>query len=192
MFTLGRRPLPPRPTDRSRLKIRIARPGVNTKAGAATWTAQRRVAGAAGRRPTLLTVHQKMRGPISSRKVGLAPVPVTTQPIDLLDRVYLNAYVPRLQTSARVAAFLSGHLGFPSPSPTLFNQIGQRFRRAVASYAEANDVPWIKFGRDDDKLAVMRAHLDRQAATGTSRVAGIGVAQEFRPACRARKPGSAP
>ena len=30
-FTLGRRPLPPRPTHRSRLKIRIARLGVNTK-----------------------------------------------------------------------------------------------------------------------------------------------------------------
>jgi hypothetical protein len=31
MFTLGRRPLPPRPTRKSRLKIRIARPGVNTQ-----------------------------------------------------------------------------------------------------------------------------------------------------------------
>src|SRR6266487_5401134 len=99
--------------------------------------------------------------------------------IQCLDRVYLNAYVPTLQTSAQVVAFLSGHLGYPFPSPALFNQIGQRFRRAVASFADANDIPWIKFGKDDDKLAVMTPHLRRQAATGTSGVAAIGVAQEF-------------
>jgi hypothetical protein len=99
--------------------------------------------------------------------------------IQCLDRIYLNAYVPNLQTSAQVVAFLSAHLGYPVPSPALFNQIGQRFRRAVASDAEANDIPWVQFGKDDDKLAVMRAHLDHQAATGRSGVAAIGVAQEF-------------
>jgi hypothetical protein len=99
--------------------------------------------------------------------------------IQCLDRIYLNAYVPRLQTSAQVVAFLSTHLGFPFPSPALFNQIGQRFRRAVASYAQANDIPWVRFGKGDDKLAVMRPHLDRQATTGRCGVAAIGVAQEF-------------
>jgi hypothetical protein len=97
--------------------------------------------------------------------------------LQCLDRIYLNAYIPRLQTSAQVVAFLSTHLGYPFPSPALFNQIGQRFRRAVAAYAQANDIPWVQFGKDDDKLAVMRAHLDRQAATGTSGVAAIGVAR---------------
>jgi hypothetical protein len=99
--------------------------------------------------------------------------------IQCLDRIYLNAYVPNLQTSAQVVAFLSTHLGYRFPSPALFNQIGQRFRRAVAAYAEANDLPWVQFGKGDDKLAVLRAHLDRQAATGGSGVAAIGVAQEF-------------
>jgi hypothetical protein len=99
--------------------------------------------------------------------------------IQCLDRIYLNPYVMKLQTSAQVVAFLSGHLGYPFPSPALFNQIGQRFRRAVASYAEANDIPWVKFGKDDDKLTVMTPHLRRQAATGMSGVAAIGVAQEF-------------
>ena len=101
--------------------------------------------------------------------------------IQCLDRIYLNAYVPKLQTSAQVVAFLSGHLGYPFPSPALFNQIGQRFRRAVASFAEANDIPWVKFGKDDvgAKLELMRPYLARQAATGVSGVAAIGVAQEF-------------
>jgi hypothetical protein len=99
--------------------------------------------------------------------------------IQCLDRIYLNAYVMKLQTSAQVVAFLSGHLGYPFPSPALFNKIGDRFRRAVASYAQANDIPWIKFGKDDDKLATMTPHLRRQAGTGCSGVAAIGVAQEF-------------
>jgi hypothetical protein len=99
--------------------------------------------------------------------------------IQCLDRIYLNAYIPTLQTSAQVVAFLSAHLGYRFPSPALFNQLGQRFRRAVAAYAQANDIPWVRFGKDDDKLAIMRTHLDRQASTGTSGVAAIGVAQEF-------------
>ena len=99
--------------------------------------------------------------------------------IECLDRVYLNAYVPILQTSSQVVAFLSGHLGRPFPSPVLFRQLGDRFRRAVASFADANDVPWVKFGKDEAKLEVMQPHLARQASTGRSGVAAIGVAQEF-------------
>jgi hypothetical protein len=78
-------------------------------------------------------------------------------------------------------AFLLGHLGYPFPSPALFNQIGQRFRRAVASFAQANDIPWVKFGKDDvgGKLELMRPHLARPAAIGVSGVAAIGLAQEF-------------
>ena len=99
--------------------------------------------------------------------------------LQCLDRIYLNAYIPTLQTSAQVVAFLSGHLGYRFPSPALFNQLGQRFRRAVTAYAKTHQIPWVQFGKDDDKLAVMRAHLDRQAATGISGVAAIGVGQEF-------------
>ncbi|MBP2329044.1 hypothetical protein JOF56_009429 [Kibdelosporangium banguiense] len=101
--------------------------------------------------------------------------------IQCLDRIYLNAYVPKLQTSAQVVAFLSGYLGYPFPSPALFKQLGDRFRRAVSDFADANDIPWVKFGKNDvgGKLGLMRPYLDRQAATGRSGVAAIGVAQEF-------------
>jgi hypothetical protein len=105
----------------------------------------------------------------------------TALDIQCLDRIYLNAYVPKLQTSAQVVAFLSGHLGFPFPSPALFRKLGDRFRRTVAAFAADNDIPWVRFGKDDvgGKLELMRPHLDRQAATGRSGVAAIGVAQEF-------------
>src|SRR5256886_17639156 len=84
--------------------------------------------------------------------------------IQCLDRIYLNAYVMKLQTSAQVVAFLSGHLGFPFPSPALFTKIGARFRRAAASYAEANAIPRIKFGNAAGKLATLAPHPGRQSA----------------------------
>jgi hypothetical protein len=99
--------------------------------------------------------------------------------IECLDRVYLNAYVPILQSSGQVVAFMTQYLGLPIPSPALLEKIGQRFRRSVASFAEANGIPWVKFAKDDRKADVMRPYLDRQAATGRSGVAAIGVAQEF-------------
>ena len=99
--------------------------------------------------------------------------------IECLDRVYLNAYVPILQSSGQVVAFMTQHLGLPIPSPALFDKIGQRFRRAVASFAEANGIPWVKFAKDDRKADVMAPYLHKAAATGRSQVAAIGVAQEF-------------
>ena len=97
------------------------------------------------------------------------------------DRVYLNCYQPKLQTSAQVVAFLSGHLGYPIPSPALFRKLGEGFRKAVATFAHDNHIPWVRFGKDSvgHKLERVRPYVDRQAATGRSGVAAIGVAQEF-------------
>ncbi len=99
--------------------------------------------------------------------------------IECLDRVYLNAYVPILQTSGQVVAFMTQHLGLPIPSPALMEKIGTRFRAAVASFAEANHIPQVRFRKEDRKAEVMAPYLDRQAATGRSGVAAIGVSQEF-------------
>jgi hypothetical protein len=99
--------------------------------------------------------------------------------IECLDRIYLNAYVPILQSSGQVVAFMTQHLGMPIPSPALMEKISTRFRRAVESFATANGIPWVRFGKDDRKIDVMTPYLDRQAATGRSGVAAVGVAQEF-------------
>ena len=61
----------------------------------------------------------------------------------------------------------------------MFDKIGQRFRRAVATFAEASDIPWVKFAKDDRKAEVMAPYRKRAAAGGRSQVAAIGVAQEF-------------
>jgi len=70
----------------------------------------------------------------------------TVLDIECLDRVYLNAYV--LQSSGQVVAFVTQHLDLPIPSPALFGKIGQKFRSAVASFAEANHIPWVRFTKD--------------------------------------------
>jgi len=103
----------------------------------------------------------------------------TVLDIQCLDRIYLNAYVPILQSSGQVVAFMTQHLGMPIPSPALMEKIGTKFRRAVESFASANGIPWVRFGKGDRKIDVMQPYLDRQAATGRSGVAAIGAAQEF-------------
>jgi hypothetical protein len=111
--------------------------------------------------------------------------------IECLDRVYLNAYVPILQTSAQVVAFLSGHLGFPFPSPVLFRQLGGPVPPAVASFAEANEIPWVRFGKDQAKLEVMGPHLARQrppAGRGWPRLAWPRSSSGCGPPMRARPP----
>jgi hypothetical protein len=48
------------------------------------------------------------------------------------------------------------HRGFPIPSPAVLGENGDAFRQAMPRYAEANGIPWIKFGKDDRKLGVIR------------------------------------
>src|SRR6202158_4294628 len=99
--------------------------------------------------------------------------------VECLDRIYLNGYVPNLQVGGQVVSFMTQHLGCPIPSPANMEKIGTAFRKAVASFAEADHIPVVRFGKDDRKIDRMRPYLARQAATGRSGVAAIGIAQEF-------------
>src|SRR3954468_650235 len=99
--------------------------------------------------------------------------------VECLDRVYLNGYVPKLQVGGQVVGFMTRHLGYEIPSPAIMERIGTSFRRAVHAFAAANQVPIVMFAKTDRKQEVMRPHLARQAKTGRSGVAAIGVAQEY-------------
>jgi hypothetical protein len=112
--------------------------------------------------------------------------------IECLDRIYLSGYVPGLQTAGGVIYFLHDHRGNPVTSPALFEAIGTRFRRAVASFAEANHIPVVRFKGGQRKADVMRRYLDAAARTGRSQVAAIGVAQEFQAVWTARKRATDP
>jgi hypothetical protein len=98
--------------------------------------------------------------------------------IECLDRIYLNGYIPNLQVGGQVVQFLASR-GFPIPSPVVINRIGDGFRRAVRSFADANQIPVIKFAKGDRKIAMMTPYLAQQERIGRSGVAAIGWAQEF-------------
>jgi hypothetical protein len=115
--------------------------------------------------------------------------------LDCLDRLYLHGYLGQLQVGGQVIQFLQ-HRGYPVPSPACLQQIGDAFRRRVASFAEANHIPVVTLKAADRNIEVMKPYLDKAAATGRSQVAAIGVAQEVQRVLIARQratdPGKCP
>jgi len=114
--------------------------------------------------------------------------------IDCPDRIYLTLSVPNLVVGGQVVSFLTQHENAPIPSPTLLDRRGQAFRRAVASYADANHIPVIRFtGKKDNhrpgvlaespwperKIDQVMPLMRQAAATGRSQVVAIGIAQEY-------------
>ena len=106
--------------------------------------------------------------------------------LDCLDRLYLHGYLGQLQVGGQVVQFLR-HRGYPVPSPACLQQIGDAFRRRVASFAEANHIPVVPLKAADRNIEVMKPYLDRAAATGRSQVAAVAVAQEPQRVFIARK-----
>ena len=119
-----------------------------------------------------------------------------TLDISCPDRLYLNGYVAKLQTPGGVVYFFHDHRGKPIVSPALFEPIGEKFRRDIRDWAQANGVPVIRFSAGERKTDVMAPYLQAAAATGRSQVAAIGCAQEFQLVWTARKrdtdPGGCP
>ena len=102
-----------------------------------------------------------------------------TLDLECLDRIYLNGYVPNLQVGGQVVTFLTQHLGNPVPSPALFGPIGDRFRRAVARFADQHAIPVVRFTKEQRKAEVMRPYLEAAEQAGQPGVVAVGVAQEF-------------
>src|SRR5256885_11769698 len=111
----------------------------------------------------------------------------TVLDIECLDRIYLNGYVPKLQVGGQVVTFLHDHLGMPIVSPAVFEQIGTRFRRAVARFAENNDIPVIKFKKGIRKAAVMEPLLRRADRAGRAPGVAVGRGPEVRLGWAARQ-----
>jgi hypothetical protein len=106
--------------------------------------------------------------------------------LDCLDRVYLHGYLGRLQVSGQLVEFLK-HRGYPIPSGACLQQIGDAFRRRVASFAAANHIPVVTLKAADRNIEIMQPYLDAAARTGRSQLAAIGVAQEPQRVFIARK-----
>jgi hypothetical protein len=118
--------------------------------------------------------------------------------IDCIDRLLLNAYVPNLQVGGQVVTFLTGHLGFPVPSPALLKKIGNRFRREVKAFAAEHNVPILALKKpdrtrwDDRKLDHVRPYLEKAEAEHRTGVVAIVQAQEFQWVFSAKNRSSTP
>ena len=110
-----------------------------------------------------------------------------TLDVSCLDRVYLNGYVAKLQTPGGVVYFFRDHRAKPIVSPALFEPIGEKFRKDIRDWAQANGIPVIRFTAGQRKADVMAPYLDAAAASGRSQVVAVGCAQEFQLVWTARK-----
>ena len=119
-----------------------------------------------------------------------------TLDVSCLDRLYLNGYVAKLQTPGGVVYFFRDHRGKPIVSPALFEPIGEKFRKDIRDWAQANGIPLIRFKAGERKAEVMAPYLEAAAVAGRSQVVAVGCAQEFQLVWTARKrdtdPGGCP
>lgn len=107
-----------------------------------------------------------------------------TLDIQCIDRIYLNGYVPTLQTSGQLVNFLR-HRGYDIPSPAILSNMTTAYKAAVEAFAQENDIPLIHFERgvrkDDVAAEYRERHGDREG------VVFIGIAQERAYAFKAHK-----
>src|SRR5713226_8930954 len=95
-----------------------------------------------------------------------------------IDRLFLQAYVPKLQTVGQVCQFLHQR-GFKIPSSAAFGQIGEAYVAAIHRWAEAEGIPIRYFAKGDDKEAIAEPLLRAAASEGgDGKVVLIGIAQE--------------
>jgi hypothetical protein len=96
-----------------------------------------------------------------------------------IDRLFLQAYVPKLQSVGQVCRFLTRQRGFKIPSSAAFGQIGEAYVAAIHHWAEAEGIPIRYFAKGEDKEAIAEPLLHAAAgAGGDGKVVLIGIAQE--------------
>lgn len=108
-----------------------------------------------------------------------------TLELEGIDRMYLNAYVPGLQTPEGVAWFFRRHRGQTFASSALMDPISKAFVAAIEAFVQAEQVPVITFQkgqRKDDIAKQMRAGFDKDEG-----VVFVGKAQEKAPVTRTEK-----
>lgn len=105
--------------------------------------------------------------------------------VECVDRVYLNGYIPTLQTPGGLVWFLERHRGELIASPALLGQIGQAFVAGVEAFAREHDIPIVRFQKGQRKDDVVARY--RHKFHGAEGVVVIGVAQEQVASFKAQK-----
>lgn len=99
-----------------------------------------------------------------------------TLELEGIDRMYLNVYVPGLQTDRGVGAFFIKHRGHRFASSCLMEPISDGFVKALERYADVHGVPVVLFKKGERKDDVAAEY--RRKFHGTEGVLFVGKAQE--------------
>jgi hypothetical protein len=96
--------------------------------------------------------------------------------LEAIDRLYLNAYVPGLQTGAGFAYFVKTQLGACMPSTALIAPMSQRFVDGLEGLAATAGVDLVTFAKGQRKDDVAQEYLT--AFAGDEGILFVGKAQE--------------
>ena len=77
-------------------------------------------------------------------------------------RIFLQAYVPKLQTVGWVCQFLRWQRGYVIPSSAAFGKIGDAYVADIHRWAKEHQVPVIHFGKGENKEARSDGNRPRQ------------------------------
>lgn len=99
-----------------------------------------------------------------------------TLELEGIDRLYLNAYQPILQTGAGAAYFFKSHRGAQVASTTLMARMSRAFVDNIYDFADREDVDFVRFKKGDRKDDITRDRLKQ--FIHTEGVLYIGIAQE--------------
>jgi hypothetical protein len=102
-----------------------------------------------------------------------------------IDRMYLNVYVPMLQSEGGVVKFFRQHRGHKFASSALMDPMTKAFVASMDRFAKQQQIPVVQFQKGQRKDDVMKEHLARfHKSEG---VLFIGKAQEKTPVFRTEK-----
>ena len=118
-----------------------------------------------------------MTGPTTHEALMSLPRTVTdvlknqvTLEVESIDRMYLNVYVPGLQTDAGVAYFWRFHRGHRFASSVLMDPMSNQFLTKLEEYAQQHAVPILTFAKQERKDDVAKGSGPYVLRTGlTSR-----------------------
>lgn len=100
----------------------------------------------------------------------------TTLEVECIDRMYLNLYVPLLQTEGGIAHFFRHHRGHSFASSALMQPMTQKWVAEMQQFAENEGIEMITFARKQRKEDVAKEYLKKfEAEEG---ILFIGKAQE--------------
>jgi hypothetical protein len=105
-----------------------------------------------------------------------------------VDRLFLQGYVPRLQSEGLVVRFLLDR-GFPIPSPAVLGKISRAYVDQINDFIAKHNIPTVHFTKGDVKEEIARKHFQQAEQDGRFGVVMVGICQEKTSAWRGWRDG---